>query len=90
MVVSTEMTLTDRIKARRRLPTGGHPAPGHRAVRRPAFQIEFDHPTGVWLDGEQVAAATNLSVRHVELGALIGVGIELVEHQVYFGFFGVH
>jgi diacylglycerol kinase family enzyme len=64
VVVAAGMTLTDRIKARRRLPTGGHvPHPAIEQSRRPAFQIEFDRPTGVWLDGERIATATNLSVR---------------------------
>jgi diacylglycerol kinase family enzyme len=73
VVVDAAMTLTDRIQARRRLPTGGHvPHPAIQQSRRPAFQIEFDHPTGVWLDGERIATATNLSVR-VEPDALICV-----------------
>ena len=64
VVVDAAMTLTDRIRARRRLATGAHvPHPAIRQSRRPAFQIEFDRPTGVWLDGERVATATNLSVR---------------------------
>jgi hypothetical protein len=71
--VDAAMTLTDRIQARRRLPTGAHvPHPAIRQSRRPAFQIEFDRPTRVWLDGERVATATNLSVR-VEPDALICV-----------------
>jgi hypothetical protein len=73
VVVDAAMTLTDRIQARRRLPTGAHvPHPAIRQSRRPAFQIEFDRPTRVWLDGERVATATNLSVR-VEPDALICV-----------------
>jgi YegS C-terminal NAD kinase beta sandwich-like domain len=73
VVVDAAMTLTDRILARRRLPTGRHvPHPAIQQSRRPAFQIEFDRPTGVWLDGERIAAATNLSVR-VEPDAVICV-----------------
>jgi diacylglycerol kinase family enzyme len=73
VVVGAEMTLPDRIQARRRLPTGGHvPHPAIEQSRRPAFQIEFDRPTVVWLDGERVTATTNLSVR-VEPDALICV-----------------
>jgi hypothetical protein len=64
VVVDAAMTLTARVQARRRLSTGAHvPHPAIRQSRRPAFQIEFDRPTGVWLDGERVATATNLSVR---------------------------
>jgi hypothetical protein len=73
VAVGAEMTLTDRIKARRRLSTGGHvPHPAIAQSRRPAFQIEFDRPAGVWLDGERVAAVTKLAVR-VEPDALICV-----------------
>jgi hypothetical protein len=71
VVVDAAMTLTDRIQAKRRLSVGAHvPHPAIRQSRRPAFQIEFDRPTGVWLDGERVATATNLSVR-VEPDAVI-------------------
>ncbi len=73
IVVAAGMTLTDRVKARRRLPAGGHvPHPAVEQSRRPAFQIEFDRPTAVWLDGERIGVATNLSVR-IEPDALICV-----------------
>ncbi|HET6664318.1 MAG TPA: hypothetical protein VFG94_08670 [Acidimicrobiales bacterium] len=71
--VAAGMSLTDRIKARRRLPIGGHvPHPAIDQSRRPAFQIEFDRPTRVWLDGERIGMATNLSIR-IEPDALICV-----------------
>jgi hypothetical protein len=71
VVVDAAMTLTDRIQAKRRLSTGAHvPHPAIRQSRRPAFQIEFDRPTGVWLDGERIATAASLSVR-VEPDAVI-------------------
>jgi hypothetical protein len=73
VVVGAGMSLADRIKARRRLPVGGHvPHPAIDQGRRPAFQIEFDHPTRVWLDGERIGVVTNLSVR-IEPDALICV-----------------
>jgi hypothetical protein len=73
VVVAADMKLKDRIEAQRRLPTGGHvPHPAIDRSRRPAFQIEFDRPTRVWLDGERIGVATNLSVR-VEPDALICV-----------------
>jgi hypothetical protein len=73
VVVGPGMNVMDRIKARRRLPTGGHvPHPAIEQSRRPAFQIEFDRPTQVWLDGERIGPATNLSVR-IEPDALICV-----------------
>jgi hypothetical protein len=71
VVVDAAMTLTHRIQAKRRLSTGAHvPHPAIRQSRRPAFRIEFDRPTGVWLDGERIATAANLSVR-VEPDAVI-------------------
>jgi YegS C-terminal NAD kinase beta sandwich-like domain len=73
VAVGAEMTLTDRIRARRRLAVGGHvPHPAIEQSRRPAFQMEFDQPTGVWLDGERIGTASNLSVR-IEPDALICV-----------------
>jgi diacylglycerol kinase family enzyme len=71
--VAAGMSVTDRIKARRRLPIGGHvPHPAIDQSRRPAFQVEFDRPTRVWLDGERIGMATNLSIR-IEPDALICV-----------------
>jgi YegS C-terminal NAD kinase beta sandwich-like domain len=73
VAVAAEMTITDRIRAQRRLAVGGHvPHPAIEQFRRPAFQTEFNQPTGVWLDGERIGTATNLSIR-VEPDALICV-----------------
>jgi hypothetical protein len=73
VAVATEMTLSDRIRARRRLAVGRHvPHPAIEQSRRPAFQMEFDQPTGVWLDGERIGTAASLSVR-IEPDALICV-----------------
>jgi diacylglycerol kinase family enzyme len=71
--VAASMSLTDRWKARRRLPTAGHlPHPAIAASRRSAVQVEFAVPTPVWLDGERVGEARRLSVR-VEPDALVCV-----------------
>lgn len=71
--VAAAMPLGDRLRARRRLPTGGHiPHPAIAVSRRPAVQVEFDRPTTVWLDGERVGEARRLSVR-VERDALVCV-----------------
>ena len=52
------------------LPAGGHvPHPQIRVTRRPAVQLELATPTPVWLDGEPVGEARNLSLR-VEPDAL--------------------
>jgi hypothetical protein len=71
--VDAALSLRDRLRARRRLPTGEHvPHPQIRQRRVPAIQLDFARPTPVWLDGEQVAEATALSIR-VEPDALVCV-----------------
>lgn len=68
--VAATMGLADRLRAVRRLPAGAHvPHPAIRIGRRAAVQVAFDRPTPVWLDGERVADARNLSIR-VEPDAL--------------------
>jgi hypothetical protein len=67
------MGLADRLKARSRLPSGGHvPHPAIRQTRVPAVQFELDRPTPVWLDGERVGEGRHLSIR-VEPDALVCV-----------------
>jgi hypothetical protein len=71
--VSPSLTLTDRIRARRRLPSGAHvPHPAISLSRRPALQVDLDRPTPVWLDGERVGEARRLSIR-LEPDALVCV-----------------
>jgi hypothetical protein len=71
--VSPSMSPTERIKARRRLPTGDHvPHPAIATSRRSAVQIDLDRPTPVWLDGQLIGDARHLSVR-VEPDALVCV-----------------
>jgi hypothetical protein len=68
--VSTALSLTDRVKARRRLPSGTHvPHPAIETRQVAAIQVEFDRPTPVWLDGERVGEGRHLSIR-VEPDAL--------------------
>ena len=63
-VLDGDMSFDDRIKARRRLPTGTHlPHPSISQRRVGAIQIELDKPTPVWLDGERVATGQHLSIR---------------------------
>jgi hypothetical protein len=63
-VFDADLSLDDRLKARRRLATGTHvPHPGIRQERVSALQLDLDRPTPVWLDGERVAAARTISVR---------------------------
>jgi len=71
--VSPALGLVDRVRARRRLPSGTHvPHPAIRIERRAATQVEFDRPTPVWLDGERVGEARRLSIR-LEPDALVCV-----------------
>jgi diacylglycerol kinase family enzyme len=61
---AADLSLVDRLKARRRLPAGGHvPHPQISVTRRPAAQLELAARTPVWLDGEPVGEARNLSLR---------------------------
>jgi YegS C-terminal NAD kinase beta sandwich-like domain len=62
--VAADMSLADRLRARRRLAAGAHvPHPAITIERRPAVQLAFDRPTPVWLDGVPLGEARNLSVR---------------------------
>ena len=68
-VFDGDLSLDDRLKARRRLLTGTHvPHPGIAQQRVAAVQIELDRPTPVWLDGERVGSARQISAR-VEIDA---------------------
>ena len=61
---TNEMSLADRWKARRRLPSASHlPHPAIRTRRVAAAQYEFERPTPVWLDGLRTTDVTSLSVR---------------------------
>jgi hypothetical protein len=63
----------DRLKARRRARTGDHlPHPALHTERVRALQLSFDRALDVWLDGERVGTARQLSIR-VEPGALSAV-----------------
>ena len=58
------MALSDRWKARRRLPAGTHlPHPDITTRRVEAAQFEFADPIPVWLDGRRIGPATTVSVR---------------------------
>ena len=64
IVETTSMRLSDRWKARRRLPAGTHlPHPDIATRRAAATQYDFAEPTPVWIDGARSKAVTSLSVR---------------------------
>ncbi|CAN5763836.1 hypothetical protein BH24ACT3_BH24ACT3_17910 [soil metagenome] len=63
----------DRLKARRRLPSGIHlPHPGIRERHTSACQVDLDPELDVWLDSERLGRAAKLSIR-LEPDALTGV-----------------
>lgn len=63
-VLDGDLSLDDRLKARRRLATGTHvPHPGIRQQRVPAVQFQLERATPVWLDGERVGSARTISAR---------------------------
>jgi hypothetical protein len=69
-IVQADLPFGDRLEARRRIRTGTHiPHPDIDVRRASAWQTELTPAVDVWLDGEKVGRARNLSVR-VEPGAL--------------------
>ena len=69
-VLEGQLSFDDRLKARRRLPSGDHlPHPSIRSRQVDAFQVEFDRPTPLWLDGVPYGRVAAISVR-VEPDAL--------------------
>lgn len=63
--------LSERLAARRRLPSGTHlPHPGIVERHTAARQLELDPPLDLWLDGENLGRASRLSIR-VEPDALL-------------------
>lgn len=68
--VSPSFTWRDRLRARRRLPSGTHvPHPGLHQQRVDAVQFSLEPALEVWLDGQPLGRAHTLSVR-VEADAL--------------------
>lgn len=71
--VSAAFGLGDRLRARRRLPSGTHvPHPGIARQHTTAWSTDLGRPTPIWLDGERVTTARHVAVR-VEPEALRGV-----------------
>jgi hypothetical protein len=58
-VTDGDLSLSDRLKARGRLPTGTHvPHPGITVRRVPHLQLDLDPSLDIWLDGERLGRAT--------------------------------
>lgn len=69
-VVDGAPPFADRLRARRRLPSGSHlPHPDLHVERTRAAQFDLDPALDVWLDGQRVGRAGRLSIR-VEPDAL--------------------
>lgn len=63
-LIDCDLSIGDRLKARRRLPSGAHlPHPAITSRSGAAFQIELDRPTPIHLDGQVVGRASKLSIR---------------------------
>jgi diacylglycerol kinase family enzyme len=69
-VFDADLSLDDRLKARRRLLTGTHvPHPGIAQRRVARLDLDLGRPTPVHLDGERVGRARSLTIE-LEAGAL--------------------
>jgi hypothetical protein len=63
-VLDGDLSSGDRLKARRRLPSGSHlPHPDIRVRRAAALQLDLGRATPVYLDRRRVAEARHLSLR---------------------------
>lgn len=62
-VVDSALSLTDRLKARRRLPAGTHvPHPGIHQKRGTSFDFTLESPLDLWVDGRKIARVGEFSV----------------------------
>ena len=59
-----QLSFNDRLKARQRLPYGGHvPHPAIKNRQEESLEVQFERPTPIFLDGEAVGRARHLSIR---------------------------
>lgn len=62
-VVDADLPLGDRLRARRRLPSGSHlPHPAITTSRSAQLRLDLDPALDIWLDGERVTRATTVEV----------------------------
>ncbi len=63
-VLDSDLRLGDRLRARRRLPSGTHvPHPAIEVRRVAAAQFDFRRPTDIYIDGRSLGPAFSVSVR---------------------------
>jgi hypothetical protein len=64
------LPIGQRFEARRRARSGSHvPHPALQVARRDGFELRFDRPVGIWLDGERVARRARHLLVQVESDA---------------------
>jgi hypothetical protein len=63
-ITDADLSIADRVKARKRLPAGNHiPHPDIEVRRVAAWHDSLSPPLDIWLDGTRLGRAANLSVR---------------------------
>lgn len=73
-IVAFDLGLTDRFKARRRMPTGTHvPHPGITISRRSSGVLEFARPRAIRVDGRRLGRASR--VEYLVRSAALTVGV---------------
>lgn len=65
-VLHADLSFSDRLKARRRLPSGTHvPHPGITQERGTAFDFSLEQPLNLWADGKQMGEVHSFSIELV-------------------------
>lgn len=63
-IMDITLSIRDRARARRRLPTGTHvPHPQIRQQRVASIDVVFDQPLRIWVDGVAMGESRNVTVR---------------------------
>jgi len=63
-VMDVSLSTRDRVRARRRLPSGTHvPHPRIRQQRVASIDVEFDRPLRIWVDGVPMGESRAIGVR---------------------------
>ncbi len=68
-VLEADLSLSDRLKARRRLPSGTHvPHPGISESRGAEFSFKLDNPLDLWVDNKNMGRVDSFSVKMIADG----------------------